>query len=471
MKSALGYAAVAALIALGVFAYRGDLGGLIGGETGKAVQETADKAKQVTKEKVVEAAAVAKEKLAKAKDVTVKKVAEATEVAKEKMAEAKDAAVKVKDAAVEKVREVRQAATSITPDPTQPGSETAEKKSPAKEGSASEKPGVIEKAVDAVKTAASKTVPSPIEWPVVSEEEFERQRQARLARVAKSSSLAATQDQNEAGADAAKNAPSPSKLSPVVAPDVSEDELERARQARLAAVANSSKSSAMSKEGADDAAKSAPSPSKLSPVVPSEVSDDELERARKARLARVAKSSKSSAKAKQKEATPSETEMAASTSGDDGGNGEETATSGAETPASGGDSAAALGTMTPVERVKASPEGSLKNPFDYKDPKIVAEGYKTYMKYSCNGCHGGGGGGGMCPPLTNETWVYGGDDDTLFRLITVGSDGLGRSRKGQETVVGPMPPYEEIIKDEEQMWKIIAYIRSKWGGREHKIEW
>jgi hypothetical protein len=28
----------------------------------------------------------------------------------------------------------------------------------------------------------------------------------------------------------------------------------------------------------------------------------------------------------------------------------------------------------------------------------------------------------MCPPLTNDTWVYGADDDTLFRLIALGSE-------------------------------------------------
>ena len=30
----------------------------------------------------------------------------------------------------------------------------------------------------------------------------------------------------------------------------------------------------------------------------------------------------------------------------------------------------------------------------------------------------------MCPPLTNDVWIYGRDDDTLFRLITLGTDGL-----------------------------------------------
>ena len=55
----------------------------------------------------------------------------------------------------------------------------------------------------------------------------------------------------------------------------------------------------------------------------------------------------------------------------------------------------------------------------------------------------------MCPPLTNDTWVYGPDDDTLFRLVSLGSDGLkaaGYHRVKQEVVVGPMPPFGGILK-------------------------
>ena len=73
---------------------------------------------------------------------------------------------------------------------------------------------------------------------------------------------------------------------------------------------------------------------------------------------------------------------------------------------------------------------------------VAEEGHQKYMAAGCNGCHGGGGGGGMGPPLTNQVWVYGKDDDTLFRLIALGSDELqkqGYSRKGSENVVGPMP--------------------------------
>jgi len=73
----------------------------------------------------------------------------------------------------------------------------------------------------------------------------------------------------------------------------------------------------------------------------------------------------------------------------------------------------------------------------------------------CNGCHGGGGGGGMAAPLTNPVWIYGDDDDTLFRLIALGTSKLspanafgklGYRRKGSENVVGPMPDLETLSR-------------------------
>jgi mono/diheme cytochrome c family protein len=90
-----------------------------------------------------------------------------------------------------------------------------------------------------------------------------------------------------------------------------------------------------------------------------------------------------------------------------------------------------------------------------------------FRSYSCSGCHGGSGGGGMCPPLTNDTWVYGGDDDTLFRLVTLGSDGLqkeGYTRTGHENVVGPMPPMGSIVKNADDLWKIITFVRAHYDG-------
>ncbi len=123
--------------------------------------------------------------------------------------------------------------------------------------------------------------------------------------------------------------------------------------------------------------------------------------------------------------------------------------------------------ITPIELVKETPKGKLVNPYKDTQQDIVAQGGKLLLSYSCSGCHGGGGGGGMCPALTNDIWVYGGDDDTLFRLVTLGSDQLqaqGYTRKGHENVVGPMPPFGAIIKNADDLWKIFAFVRSRYTG-------
>lgn len=131
---------------------------------------------------------------------------------------------------------------------------------------------------------------------------------------------------------------------------------------------------------------------------------------------------------------------------------------------------------TPTEVAMAAEKGSLKNPYSYTlmNPDLVEAGRKKYMGVSCNGCHGGNGGGGMCPPLSNETWVYGADDDTLFRLIALGSDELqkqGYTRKGRENVVGPMPPHGNIVKTEDDLWRIIYFIRGNFRGDPKNIKW
>jgi mono/diheme cytochrome c family protein len=120
-------------------------------------------------------------------------------------------------------------------------------------------------------------------------------------------------------------------------------------------------------------------------------------------------------------------------------------------------------TTPPLDLVKNTPKGGLHNPYNDQIDAIAEEGHKKYLSFSCNGCHGGGGGGGMCPPLTNQTWVYGPDDDTLFRLVSLGTDELkkqGYVRKGSENVVGPMPPFGGIIKTSDDLWKVIAWVRS-----------
>jgi mono/diheme cytochrome c family protein len=128
----------------------------------------------------------------------------------------------------------------------------------------------------------------------------------------------------------------------------------------------------------------------------------------------------------------------------------------------------AAGAKKPMEAVSGADKGKLQNP--HKDDKQAVEaGHKLFMSAGCNGCHGGTGGGGMGPPLSNTVWVYGNDDDTLFRLITLGSQDLakaGYKRKGTESVVGPMPPFKDIIKSEDDLWKIVTWIKSLGGKKQ-----
>jgi mono/diheme cytochrome c family protein len=125
------------------------------------------------------------------------------------------------------------------------------------------------------------------------------------------------------------------------------------------------------------------------------------------------------------------------------------------------------GAMPAVDRVNATPKGGLKNPYQDDNADAVEAGRKAYFRAGCNGCHGGNGGGGMCPALTNDTWVYGGDDDTLFRLVTLGTDELqskGYVRTGHENVVGPMPPMGAIVATDDTLWHILAFVRSNYHG-------
>jgi mono/diheme cytochrome c family protein len=128
--------------------------------------------------------------------------------------------------------------------------------------------------------------------------------------------------------------------------------------------------------------------------------------------------------------------------------------------------------VTPAQRVQNAPKGSLKNPYNPSQQDIVSQGHDLFQSYSCSGCHGGTGGGGMCPPVNGEVWFYGLEDDTLFRLITLGS--LGMDKAGFAHLGGPglqMPPFGEIIKSDDEVWKILTWIRSVYKGDPKKKFW
>jgi len=126
-----------------------------------------------------------------------------------------------------------------------------------------------------------------------------------------------------------------------------------------------------------------------------------------------------------------------------------------------------------LKTVQSTPKGQLKNPYSPSNEAIVADGKKLFFSYSCNGCHGGTGGGGMCPQLNGDVWFWGIDDDALFRLVATGSVGMqnaGFTHLGG-TMGLQMPPFGELIKSDDELWKILTWVRSIYKGDPKKKTW
>lgn len=96
------------------------------------------------------------------------------------------------------------------------------------------------------------------------------------------------------------------------------------------------------------------------------------------------------------------------------------------------------------------------NPYTGNE-EAIAEGRKLFLKYSCYGCHGTQGGGGMGKPISDDEWVAGGDDKSVFEVVRNGT-------------VGGMPPFKDILTEDET-WKVIAFVRSLYQGDSAKIVW
>ena len=102
-------------------------------------------------------------------------------------------------------------------------------------------------------------------------------------------------------------------------------------------------------------------------------------------------------------------------------------------------------------------DGQKRNKYS-GDPAAIKEGRKLFMKFGCSACHGvNGGGGGMGPPLVDDVWQFGSDDATLFKLIT------GQIPESK------MPKVFEL--QDEDVWKIMAYIRTLYAGDPSKVDW
>lgn len=85
------------------------------------------------------------------------------------------------------------------------------------------------------------------------------------------------------------------------------------------------------------------------------------------------------------------------------------------------------------------------SPFE-GDARSIDDGERLFSWFNCASCHSPGGGGAIGPPLFDDEWIYGGDPRSIYESIVEGRP------DGMPTWGGKIP--------EEQVWKLVAYIRS-----------
>jgi len=90
--------------------------------------------------------------------------------------------------------------------------------------------------------------------------------------------------------------------------------------------------------------------------------------------------------------------------------------------------------------------------------QAIQEGRTLYIQRGCSGCHGVMGGGGMAMPLMDDVWKFGSSDDVLFKII-----------KG-EIPESTMPKVFGDLEPD-QVWKMLAYIRSLYSGDPKLVNW
>ncbi len=101
-----------------------------------------------------------------------------------------------------------------------------------------------------------------------------------------------------------------------------------------------------------------------------------------------------------------------------------------------------------------------KNPY-YKDPKAIAEGFKLARALACTHCHGESLGGLIGPSLTNGNWRYvrDGTDQGMFETLYFGTS-AGMAAWGKSGSL-----------TEDEILKIIAFVRSKYRGEPKNVTW
>lgn len=113
------------------------------------------------------------------------------------------------------------------------------------------------------------------------------------------------------------------------------------------------------------------------------------------------------------------------------------------------------GAPVPIVRTSGLVAGPMQPDLDFKNPyegnkNAMADGREYYNWFNCTGCHGGAGGGGIGPPFADSDWIYGGEPANVFQSIVQGRP------NGMPSFAGRIP--------DEQVWKIVAYVRSLSGS-------
>jgi cytochrome c(L) len=116
-----------------------------------------------------------------------------------------------------------------------------------------------------------------------------------------------------------------------------------------------------------------------------------------------------------------------------------------------------VGLLGTIAAAASAPPQKL-NPYT-GNPDATKEGRTLFLQVGCSGCHGAGGGGGMGPALLDDDWTFGSDDETLAKLV--------KGEIPQQTM--PSVFGKELSDDD--VWKILAYVRSLYRGDPSKINW
>jgi cytochrome c oxidase cbb3-type subunit 3 len=87
----------------------------------------------------------------------------------------------------------------------------------------------------------------------------------------------------------------------------------------------------------------------------------------------------------------------------------------------------------------------VRNPFE-GNGAAIAQGRALFHSMNCVGCHASLGGGGIGPPLSDTTWIYGGEPGQIYLTILQGRPN-GMPAFGQA-----LPP--------DSVWKLVAYVRT-----------